>query len=111
MVELIKEFFKQEPRCEINPDEAVALGAAVQAGLKSGSLTDSGLIVTDVAPYSMGIEVLKGWQGLAYRPGAVFNQLLSAIQQYLLPKPKYLAPHMMIKKQLQLKYSREKKNG
>lgn len=69
VVELIEEFFKQEPRCEINPEEAVALGAAVQAGLKSGSLTDSGLIVTDVAPYSMGIEVLKGWQGLTYRPG------------------------------------------
>jgi len=72
VAELLTDFFKKEPRCEINPDEAVALGAAVQAGLKSGALSDSGLIVTDIAPYSMGIEVLKGWQGLTYRPGGFY---------------------------------------
>ncbi|MCK8825745.1 Hsp70 family protein [Fuchsiella alkaliacetigena] len=69
VVELLTDFFEQEPHYEINPDEAVALGAAVQAGLKSGALGESGLIVTDVAPYSMGVEVLKGWLGLGYRPG------------------------------------------
>lgn len=57
--ELISEFFGKKPRTDIHPDEAVALGAAVQAGLKSGTLSDSGLIATDVAPFSMGIAVLS----------------------------------------------------
>ena len=56
--ELLTDFFNKEPRCDVNPDEAVALGAAVQAGLKSGELADSGLIVTDIAPFSLGTSVL-----------------------------------------------------
>jgi len=60
---LIGELFGKEPRCDINPDEAVALGAAVQAGLKSGVLADSGLIVTDVAPFSLGIAVRGEYHG------------------------------------------------
>ncbi|MHB1418559.1 MAG: Hsp70 family protein [Bacillota bacterium] len=66
---LIHDFFGKEPRTDVNPDEAVALGAAVQAGLKSGSLSGSGLVATDVAPFSMGIAVLKEWQEMAMRPG------------------------------------------
>ncbi|WP_127585391.1 Hsp70 family protein [Paenibacillus koleovorans] len=56
--ELIVDLFGKAPRTDVNPDEAVALGAAVQAGLKSGALSDSGLVATDVAPFSMGIAVL-----------------------------------------------------
>lgn len=67
--ELIRSFFGKEPRTDVHPDEAVALGAAVQAGLKSGALSDSGLIATDVAPFSMGIAVLKEWKGVAARSG------------------------------------------
>jgi molecular chaperone DnaK len=67
--ELIRNFFGKEPRMDVNPDEAVALGAAVQAGLKSGSLSKSGLVATDVAPFSMGIAVLKEWKGITLRPG------------------------------------------
>jgi molecular chaperone DnaK len=67
--ELIKDFFGKNPRTDVHPDEAVALGAAVQAGLKSGALSGSGLVATDVAPFSMGIAVLKEWKGLALRPG------------------------------------------
>ncbi|SHJ66372.1 Hsp70 family protein [Paramaledivibacter caminithermalis] len=67
--ELISDFFKKKPRNDINPDEAVALGAAVQAGIKSGVLAKSGMIVTDVAPFSMGIAVLKEWKNIAVRPG------------------------------------------
>ncbi|MEW6696473.1 MAG: Hsp70 family protein [Bacillota bacterium] len=67
--ELIRDFFGKEPRSDVHPDEAVALGAAVQAGLKSGALSDSGLVATDVAPFSMGIAVLKKWKGVAMRPG------------------------------------------
>ncbi|MGL5514944.1 MAG: Hsp70 family protein, partial [Sporomusa sp.] len=61
--ELIVDFFHKQPRTDINPDEVVALGAAVQAGLKAGLLTDSGLIVTDVAPFSLGIAVLGDHRG------------------------------------------------
>lgn len=67
--ELIQDFFQREPRTDINPDEAVALGAAVQAGLKAGLLADSGLIATDVAPYSMGVSAIMNWAGIIPRPG------------------------------------------
>ncbi|UOF91424.1 Hsp70 family protein [Fodinisporobacter ferrooxydans] len=67
--ELIRQIFDKDPRTDINPDEAVALGAAVEAGLKSGALSDSGLVATDVAPFSMGIAVVKEWKGVAERPG------------------------------------------
>lgn len=69
VAELISDFFQKEPRVDIHPEEAVVLGAAIQAGLKSGVLSKDGLIVTDVTPYSMGIAVLKEWQGLAIHPG------------------------------------------
>ena len=67
--ELIQEIIGKAPRTDINPDEAVALGAAVQAGLKSGVLADSGLVATDVAPFSMGIAVVKEWRKTMDRPG------------------------------------------
>jgi molecular chaperone DnaK len=54
---MLVDLFNKEPRCDVDPDEAVAMGAAVQAGIKSGQLASSGLIVTDVAPFSMGIAV------------------------------------------------------
>jgi molecular chaperone DnaK len=68
--ELISELFNKEPRTDIHPDEAVALGAAVQAGLKSGSLSESGLIATDVAPFSMGITVMADETKGRVKPGA-----------------------------------------
>ncbi|MFZ3101860.1 MAG: Hsp70 family protein [Desulfitobacteriaceae bacterium] len=67
--EIMREYFGKEPRTDVHPDEAVALGAAVQAGLKSGALAGSGLIATDVAPFSMGIAVLKEGKGGSVRPG------------------------------------------
>ncbi len=67
--ELIRDYFNQEPRADVHPDEAVALGAAVQAGIKSGTLAKKGLILTDVAPFSMGIAVLKEWKNSTIRPG------------------------------------------
>ena len=60
--DLISTYFGKKPRNDVNPDETVALGAAVQAGLKSGILSSSGLIATDVAPFSMGIAVLEGYK-------------------------------------------------
>lgn len=67
--ELLHDFFDQEPHSEIDPDQAVAKGAAVQAGIKAGLFSDSGMIVTDVAPYSLGIEVLKDQGVLGFKPG------------------------------------------
>lgn len=67
--ELISNLFGKNPKNDIDPDETVALGAAVQAGLKSGALSKSGLIATDVAPFSMGIAVLKEWKSSTLRPG------------------------------------------
>lgn len=67
--ETISNLLGKEPRFDVNPDEAVALGAAVQAGLKSGLLSESGLIATDVAPFSMGIAVLSEGASGRIRPG------------------------------------------
>jgi molecular chaperone HscC len=55
----IAETFGREPKCSINPDEVVALGAAIQAGLHDRHESVADLVVTDVAPFTMGVEVCK----------------------------------------------------
>jgi molecular chaperone DnaK len=52
----VKEFFGKEPRRDVNPDEAVAVGAAVQAGVLAGEVKD--VLLLDVTPLSLGIETL-----------------------------------------------------
>ena len=56
--EAVKEFFGKEPRKDVNPDEAVAVGAAIQAGVLSGSVKD--VLLLDVTPLSLGIETMGG---------------------------------------------------
>ncbi len=56
--EEVKNFFGKEPRKDVNPDEAVALGAAIQSGVLSGSVDD--VLLLDVTPLSLGIETLGG---------------------------------------------------
>jgi molecular chaperone DnaK len=64
--EAVKKFFGKEPSKGVNPDEVVALGAAIQGGVLSGDVND--IVLLDVTPLSLGIETM----------GGVFTKLISA---------------------------------
>jgi molecular chaperone HscC len=59
VIERITQIFGRKPQCRLNPDEVVALGAAVQAGLIGEASAVDDLVVTDVSPFTLGIEISR----------------------------------------------------
>jgi len=74
----VKEIFGKEPNKGVNPDEVVAIGAAIQGGVLKGDVKD--VLLLDVTPLSLGIETL----------GGVFTRLIEKTQPYLPKKPNIL---------------------
>ncbi|HEX5470961.1 MAG TPA: Hsp70 family protein [Lacipirellulaceae bacterium] len=66
--DFVRSYFDKEPLCKFNPDEVVALGAAVQAALIADDRAVEDLVMTDVCPHTLGIEVAKEFTG-EYKQG------------------------------------------
>lgn len=61
--DFVKEYFEKDPQFEFNPDEVVALGASVQAALINDDKAVDDMVMTDVCPFTLGVEVVKEFGG------------------------------------------------
>ncbi len=86
VIEKVKEFFGKDPHRGVNPDEVVAIGAAIQAGIVQGDVRD--VLLLDVTPLSLGIETLGGCS----------LHLLSVILLFLLKNLRYFQLQKIIKR-------------
>ena len=77
IIETVKNFFGKEPNKSVNPDEVVAMGAAIQGGVLQGDVKD--VLLLDVTPLSLGIET----------PAAYQRNSLKKIPQFQLKKVRY----------------------
>ena len=87
IIETVKNFFGKEPNKSVNPDEVVAMGAAIQAGVLQGDVKD--VLLLDVTPLSLGIETLEEF----------LQNLLKKIQLYQLKKAKFFQQLKIINQQ------------
>ncbi len=69
MTEFVQETLKKDPLCQFNPDEVVALGASVQAALIADDAAVRDLVLTDVCPFSLGVETCKEFGNNELRQG------------------------------------------
>lgn len=63
MVDCVTDYFNRPPQMEFNPDEVVALGAAIQAALIEQNAAVDDIVMTDVCPFTLGVEVVKNFGG------------------------------------------------
>jgi len=94
--ETVKDFFGKEPRKDVNPDEAVAMGASIQGGVLKGDVDD--VLLLDVTPLSLGIETL----------GGVMTKLIKKIQLFRQKQIKHFRLRRTTNQRLQLKFSKER---
>lgn len=99
---LVARMFGRFPESEINPDEVVALGAAVQAGLKMRDVALKEVVMTDVAPYSLGIEVSAQLADGSFSPGH-FDPIIERNTAVPVSKMKHYTPVSNNQSALELK--------
>lgn len=99
---MVARLFGRFPNRDIDPDQAIALGAAVQAGLKARDAALEDLVLTDVCPYTLGIEISEESDGSAHRRG-VFLPIIERNTVIPASRSKPVAPISDFQSQIDLR--------